>query len=589
MKKTAVAVLFVLVLVALIGVGCQSSTPTPPPNSTRAPTQAPLLATTLPPTPTIQSGATQVSTTPTPNPSPTSPSARKPEGKVTYAVSGFDMEYWLPFKSNAYALQYTTPFYEYLIDRDPANRKLLPSLAKKWTISPDGLVYTFDLQQGVQFHDGWGEFTSDDVKLSVEMLTRTDAITAVKSYISQTIDKVEAVDKYTVRFVLKKPSVDLLYYLSETPQYIPIISKKYVDSVGVDRSNARPIGTGPYKFVEHVTGDHMTYEALDQHWRQVPYYKTLVIRVIPEEATRIAMLKSGDADAVEMSLAYLSEMNKAGLAVKTVPQTLNYYLSFGGLYLPTNANFDPKLPWTGDPNDKASQERALKVRRALSMAIDRDSLVKSVAMGKGSSSAVIAAWKSMGSYDPNWKPTAFDPASAKKLLADAGYPNGFEITVLSMAQPSMPSNTKIAQAVGMMWEQNLGMKVKFVATDWAATRPKALNRTLSGVILPYARIVYDNPGSALLLTSHSKAGTMIAWEDAYTDKLLDEFASTGDQAKADEIQRKILQYSIDNQLVIPTIYTDSVIGINTNKIADWPFVDASAFMNNAEFIRPPGK
>ncbi|MGH2652700.1 MAG: ABC transporter substrate-binding protein, partial [Actinomycetota bacterium] len=189
---------------------------------------------------------------------------------------------------------------EYLVDVDPTTWEYArPMLAERWQMSPDARTWTFVLRQGVPFHDGWGDVTAEDVKFSFELLMGKDAIATTTPQWRRLIDRIEVVDRHTVRLHLKAPDPDLLFELSSARE-VQILSKKHVESVGIDKASQKPVGTGPYQFAEWRRGESMRYRALDKHWRVVPQFKELVYRFVAEDATRVAMLRTGEADIIEL-------------------------------------------------------------------------------------------------------------------------------------------------------------------------------------------------------------------------------------------------------------------------------------------------
>ncbi|HZT89377.1 MAG TPA: ABC transporter substrate-binding protein [Stellaceae bacterium] len=282
-----------------------------------------------------------------------------------------------------------------------------PCLAESWSASEDHLTYEFVVRDGVKFHNG-EPVTAEDVKFSFDRY-RGAAHELMKSQVAS----VEAPDERHVRFKLKKPWPDFLTFYSSASGAGWIVPKKYVEKVGDEGFKQAPIGAGPYKFVSFKPGVELVLEAFEGYWRKPPSVKRLVMKVIPEETTRLAALKQGEVDiAYSIRGELADELQKTpGLTLKPVVlQAPNW------LYFPEQ--WDPKSPW-----------HDVRVRQAANFAIDREGMSKALFLGycKVTNNAVVPY-----TFEYYWQPpdAVYDPAKAKKLLADAGYPNGFNAGVM---------------------------------------------------------------------------------------------------------------------------------------------------------------
>ena len=277
-----------------------------------------------------------------------------------------------------------------------------PSLSKSWTMSRDGLVYEFVLRKGARFHNG-EPVTAEDVKFSFDRYRGTSA-RALKEQVAA----VEVVDAQHIRFRLKRPWPDFLTFYSSTTGAGWIVPKKYVEQVGEEGFKKAPIGAGPYRFVSFTPGVELVFEAFEGYWRKTPSVKRLVVRVIPDETTRLAALKRGEVDIVYSIRGELAEELKRspGLSLKAVVLQGTYWIYFAD-------QWDAKSPW-----------RDHRVRQAASLAINRPGINEALTLGFSKITGSIIPT----SFEYFWQPPApvFDRAAAKKLLAAAGYPNGFD-------------------------------------------------------------------------------------------------------------------------------------------------------------------
>ena len=277
-----------------------------------------------------------------------------------------------------------------------------PSLAESWSVSKDGLVYEFVLRKGARFHNG-DPVTAEDVKFSFERYRGTASKT-----LRERVAAVETPDPSRVRFRLKRPWPDFLTFYASATGAGWIVPKKYVEKVGDEGFKKAPVGAGPYKFVSFTPGVELVFEAFEQYWRKTPSVKRLVFRVIPDESTRLAALKRGEVDIVYSVRGELAEelQRTAGLTLKPAVIQAPFWL-----YFPEQ--WDPKSPW----HDR-------RVRLAASLAIDRPTINQALTLGHSKLTGSIIP----STFEFFWQPPApaYGTARAKQLLAEAGYPNGFD-------------------------------------------------------------------------------------------------------------------------------------------------------------------
>jgi peptide/nickel transport system substrate-binding protein len=331
-----------------------------------------------------------------------------------------------------------------------------PSLAESWTMSKDGLVYEFVLRRGVKFHTG-EEVTAEDVKFSFERY-RGAAATLLRSKVA----RVETPEPRRVRIVLKQPWADFMtFYASPATGAAWIVPKAYVEKVGEDGFRRAPVGAGPYKFVSFKPGVELVLEAYEPYWRKTPSVKTLVFRVITDEATRLAALKRGEVDIAYSFTGALAEELKrtAGLTLA------NVYPPFTAWLYPTE-QFDPKSPWAD-----------VRVRRAASLAIDRTAINQSQYLGLARLGSSIVP-ENQEYYWPAPKPV-YDPKRARQLLAEAGYPNGFD-------GGEVIGDTVYGAALGepaVDFFQAVGIRARLRAMERAAFTSGFAERKLKGLLV----------------------------------------------------------------------------------------------------------
>jgi len=328
-----------------------------------------------------------------------------PEGQVTWGVHVSLAPTWF---DPAETPGIITPFmllyalHDGLVKPMPGNA-MAPSLAESWTMSRDGLTYDFVLRKNVRFHNG-DVMTAEDVKFSFERYRGANA-----KLLKDKVRDVEIVGPLHVRFRLKEPFPDFMaFYATPATGAAWIVPKKYVDKVGDEGFKKAPVGAGPYRFVSFKPGVELVLEAFEGYWRKTASVKTLVFRVIPDEATRLAALKRGEVDGAYSITGTLAEELKRtpGLRLQPTYFTFTWWLYF-------LEQFDTKSPWS----DR-------RVRLAANLAIDRAAVNQAAYLGLAKLSHSMIPQ----GHDFFWAPPPYphDPARAKKLLAEAGYPNGFD-------------------------------------------------------------------------------------------------------------------------------------------------------------------
>ena len=277
------------------------------------------------------------------------------------------------------------------------------ALAQSWSQSPDGLTYEFVLRKGVKFQNG-DPVTAEDVKFSFERYRGASA-----SLLKAKVAAVEIVDPLRVRFRLKQPWPDFMtFYGTPATGAAWIVPKKYVEKVGDEGFRRAPVGAGPYRLVSFKPGVELVLEAYEGYWRKAPAIKTLVFKVIPDDATRLAALKTGEVDvAYGIAGALAEEVRRTpGLALKAAKIPVTNWMVFAD-------QLDPKSPW----HDR-------RVRLAANLSVNRVAINNAGYLGLGTVSSSFIPH----SMEYFWQPPLYpyDQKGARALLAEAGYPNGFD-------------------------------------------------------------------------------------------------------------------------------------------------------------------
>ncbi|MBI3638076.1 MAG: ABC transporter substrate-binding protein [Candidatus Rokubacteria bacterium] len=392
----------------------------------------------------------------------------KPEGEMRWALYVTIPSQWL---DPGEAVGVITPFWVLYALHDAVYKAMpgnlmAPSLAESYTVSADGRTYEFKLREGVRFHNG-DPFTAEDVKFS---FLRAKSARLIR----EKVREVTVVGPHRVRFQLHEPWPDFMtFYGTLATAAGWVVPKKYMEQVGEDGFKKHPIGLGPYRFVSHNPGVELVMEAYEGYWRKMPSVKRLVYKMIPEATTRLAMLKRGEVD-----VAYLLDAPQA-LEVKRDP-TLKLASSgaIGVFFLDFFDQWDPKSPW----HDK-------RVRQAASYALDRSTM---------SEADTLNASKPTGNIVPRtfefavaFEPDPYDPAKAKKLLAEAGYPNGFDAGDLYAYPPYTPTTEAVGNYLGAV-----GIKTRMRTMERAAFFSAWASKKLRGVCMCVLAL-YGNAASRM--------------------------------------------------------------------------------------------
>ena len=337
--------------------------------------------------------------------------------------------------------------YDTLVQYREATTDLEPGLAETWQRSADGLIWTFQLRQGVQFHDG----TPFDADAVVFSLTRPLAL--FPNFHEQFIDQIIALDPFTVQIQLKAPYAPFISTLAGTT--FSIVSPVAVQSFGADFGN-NPVGTGPFKFVTWDRDDKITLAANNQHWTGRPALDRLIFRSIPNNTDRLGELQQGSIHVMDLPSpdAISLIQGDPGFEIFIQPS-----LNIG--YLALNME---KPPFDN-----------LKVRLAINHAINKTEIVERLYQGLGIP-AKNPIPPTLWSYDDSIEDYAYDPELAKQLLAEAGYPDGFETTLwaLPVPRPYIPDGMALAEAIRSDL-QIIGVAAEIVTFDWGTYLDKTAN------------------------------------------------------------------------------------------------------------------
>ena len=383
--------------------------------------------------------------------------ARAADGELRWGLHVTLAAKWLdPAETEAFNTPYMVMYmvHDAVVKPLPAGLNS-PSLAESFTASKDFTTFTFTLRKNAKFHNG-EPVTAEDVKFSFDRYKG-----ASSKLLKDKVKEVQTPSPTQVRFVLKEPWADFMTFYGTTASGAGwVVPKKYVEKVGDDGFKKAPIGAGPYKVVSFKPGVEIVMEAFDGYWRKAPSVKRLVMRSITEESTRAAALKTGEID-----IAYLLTGPTADDIKRTPGYKLVAPLLSGAFWIELPDQWDPKSPW----HDK-------RVRLAASLAIDRQAINQAETLGFSRLTGNFVP--RIFQYALPVEPPAYDPARAKKLLAEAGYANGFDTGDF---HPFPPYNSMAEAIVTQLGA--VGIKSRLRTMERAAYFSAWQEKKLHGMIL----------------------------------------------------------------------------------------------------------
>jgi peptide/nickel transport system substrate-binding protein len=382
----------------------------------------------------------------------------QPPDQITVA---FDVSIAPSFLEPAETPGIGTPFvflyalHDALVKPLPGN-DMAPCLAESWKESADGLTYEFKLREGLRFHNG-DAFTAEDVKFSFHRYRGTAA-----KLLHERVKAVEVVDPHRVRFVLHAPWPDFLaFYATPATGAAWVVPKTYIEKLGEEGFKKQPVGLGPYRFVRMTPGVELVLEANEQYWRKKPPIKRLVIKGVPDRTTRLAMLKTGEADIAYLMIGVEAETVRSDpkLRLAQVISSAAWWLDFPEQW------GKGKSPW---------QDR--RVRLAVNMAIDRQAINQAERLGFSRLTGSIIP--SVMDFALRIEPHPYDPTHARRLLAEAGYPNGFDAGDFTPVPPFTSFGEAVANYLAA-----IGIRSRVRSMERATFFEAWRSKKLTGVIM----------------------------------------------------------------------------------------------------------
>jgi peptide/nickel transport system substrate-binding protein len=409
-------------------------------------------------------------------------------------------------------------------------------------------VYTFTLRPGLRFHNG-DPCTAEDVQFSFERYRGNGA-----TELHAKVKRVEVVDLLTVRFSLHAPWPDFMtaYGTTATAAGL-VVPKQYLLQVGEDGFKKHPIGLGPYQFISYVPGVELVLEAYEGYWRHIPHVKRLIMKGVPEDTTRVAMLKTGEADVA------ISLDGSGAEAVQRNPQLRLVATRHASIFwLEFADQWDPTSPW----HDR-------RVRLAASHALDRQAINDAACLGYCPPAGVVVP--RVMEFALPAEPLPYNPAQAKQLLAEAGYPHGFDAGGLVPIPPAFTMGEAVVNNLNAV-----GIRVKLVPLERAPFYTAWREKKLRNLFVT---------GSGASGNAATRIEAFIYSKGAYAyggypdiDALFQQQAVERDRAKREALLQRIQQLTIERVMFAPIMDFRALHGIGPriaehtiNAIPMYPF------------------
>jgi peptide/nickel transport system substrate-binding protein len=445
-----------------------------------------------------------------------------------------------------------THIFDKLVDQDE-QQKLKPGLATEWK-TLDDTTWEFKLRRGVKFHDG-SDFTAEDVAATLKRVPWVPNSPSPFTLYMRHITGVEIVDPYTIRFKTAQPFPLMATYLST----IFIVSKKHEQSAtGEFNAGRAAVGTGPFRFAEYVPGDRVVVQRNDGYWGDKPQWQKVTFKLITNNSSRVAALLAGDVQVIEQVPAtdYSKLKTNANVSLSQIVGNRVIYLHVD--------SFRDQTPFATDKAGAVLPNNPLKdvrVRRALSKAINRAAISERIMEGLAIPAGGVLAEGFFGS-SPKLKPDAMDPEGAKKLLTEAGYPNGFGLTIHGPSDRYL-NDEKVLQAIGPMFNR-IGVDTKVVTLPWAtfASQGSAPNYAYSLMLVGWGAGTGEasSPLASLLATIGSGRGgsNRGRYSNPKMDAILDQALASVDDGKRDKLLQEATEVAMADVGLIPLHYQINV-------------------------------
>jgi ABC-type transport system substrate-binding protein len=514
--------------------------------------------------------------------------ASGPSGELVVATGHTGNHTWSPSQSGGETLAMAKHMHDSLVQVNPETQQLEGMLAESYSVSDDGLTWNFKLRPDIQFHDGWGTLTAEDVKYTWGEWMREDSNQNTNAQLREAIggdlDNIEIVSDLEFNIHLAEPSYDLDTLLVHSYNNLFVTSKRYHEED--PNADDHPIGTGPWKFVSSTPGVEVVMEANTEYWGTVPSFERLVVKEIPDGSARLVQVQGGEVDMSTLDSALVREAEASDLQIIPAEDIGTLQVILGGMYyLPAG---DPNLP--KDQLDRDSPwiqadepEKGLAIREAMSLAINRDQILETVLGGYGevNYAPLIQYNANPELVDRSWELPAFDLEQARQKLAEGGYPNGFPVEMF-LYQDEVDT-MRVGEAIAGMWEE-LGLQVSRRPSEEDILDPLLNTRETDG--MAFVKLQGNEPMNIVL---HQYASLREDGDYKINHPIIDEgleaYTSAPTQEQKYAVQRETATRMRDEMIIIPLYNVDLPMVVGPG-IAAWSPVPGDKELNNLNTATP---
>jgi peptide/nickel transport system substrate-binding protein len=494
-------------------------------------------------------------------------------------------DYWRPWINGTsdHMIQHD-PAFEWLFEVSP-DGQYKPWLAESWEMAKDGKSWHLKLQKGAQFHHGYGEFAAKDVVHNHALWCddkypgrKDPPVSGYRNGMCM-VNRIEVINDHEIIMHCKVVCLDVLFYYSSASN-MPMFSKAQWDKEGEMGYESKPAGTGPYIFKERQLDRYVLFErALTPHWKQGTVdWKELQMTWTLEEPTRYAQLLAGESHLTELNKDLVDDAVTKGYKLVSSRGTAQQIaLVFGGLYFGTEdkqtgrytenggttGKLDPTVPWTKK-----------EVRQAMNKAINREELLKVLYKGRATPMYVHGYYSDMPGWDPTWEKRfpemyGYDPAAAKRLLAQAGFPKGFKAKIAVYPFAGAPELIPLLEAIQVQLRE-VGIELEPEEADLVAVvQPRMRDRKFNWYMRP--TIPSKKAVEAQIAVFNAGKGPPHQFETDELYTMWEQLLQTADPKANEDILRKIGNYKFENFETIPLFDVRIEVVVDPKVVEDWAF------------------
>ena len=435
---------------------------------------------------------------------------------------------------------------------------LIPALAESVEVSEDGLTHSFVLRKDATWHNG-DPFTAEDVRFSWERATDPATGNSRGSVVVNKIQEIEIVDPHNINLILKAPDANLH---QNFPTYFYIVPKKYLEEVGDDTFAANPVGTGPFRFVARQPNEFVKFAPYEKHYRIVPQVGEVTLKIVPDDQTRMAQAQTGESDIVtSVPLIFAARMsNASGFRILRAPSFSNAFMVF---------------------NNRGNNEdlRKVEVRRAINLALDRDSLIKALTFGFATPHKFTCTPGMIGCDAVAENPYTYDPEEAKRLLNEAGFDFSRPLKIVGPATGRVIQARETVEAIAQSLAA-VGIRTQIEILEFGTWATVAFAKPKDPSIDMYLLSAPDaspDPGPRMVRTLRTDEA-MAFLSDAELDEALTALGSMRTEKEYEEQMRKVFLMIHEKSANIPLWSYDAIYAVRDGitfepfKNINWPIM-----------------